>query len=36
VATARKMLAVVWRILSDNRPFKPIPPRWLGSPECLP
>lgn len=27
VATARKMLAVVWRILKDNRPFQTIPPQ---------
>lgn len=27
VATARKLLAVVWRILKDNRPFEVIPPR---------
>lgn len=31
VATARKLLAVVWRILKDNRPFKIIPPK-SGSP----
>ena len=33
VATARKLLAVVWRILKDNRPFEIIPPR-VGSPGC--
>jgi transposase len=27
VATARKLLAVVWRLLKDNRPFEVIPPR---------
>lgn len=27
VATARKLLAVAWRILKDNRPFEVIPPR---------
>ena len=27
VATARKLVAVVWRILTDNRPFETIPPR---------
>lgn len=27
VATARKLLAVVWRILKDNRPFEIIPPK---------
>jgi transposase len=30
VATARKILAVVWRILKDNRPFQIIPPE-VGS-----
>ena len=25
VATARKLLAVIWRILKDNRPFEVIP-----------
>lgn len=34
VATARKMLAVVWRILTDNRPFEPIPPH-SGKSETL-
>lgn len=28
VATARKLLAVVWRILKDQRPFEIIPPEW--------
>lgn len=32
VATARKILAVVWRILKDNRPFEIIPPKRVGSP----
>lgn len=27
VATARKLLSVVWRILKDNRPFEVIPPQ---------
>lgn len=27
VATARKLLAVVWRMLKDNRPFEIIPPK---------
>lgn len=27
VATARKMLAVIWRMLKDNRPYEIIPPR---------
>jgi hypothetical protein len=27
VATARKLLAVVWRILKDQRPFETVPPR---------
>ena len=27
VATARKLLAVIWRILKDNRPFEVIPPK---------
>lgn len=27
VATARKLLAVVWRILKDERPFEVVPPR---------
>jgi len=27
VATARKLLAVAWRILKDNRPYEVIPPR---------
>lgn len=31
VATARKLLAVVWRILKDNRPFEVVPPK-VGSP----
>jgi transposase len=31
VATARKLLAVVWRLLKDNRPFEVIPPK-VGSP----
>lgn len=26
-ATARKLLAVVWRLLKDNRPFEIVPPR---------
>lgn len=34
VATARKMLAVVWRLLTDNRPFELIPPR-SGKSETL-
>ena len=32
VATARKLLAVVWRILKDNRPFEVIPPKKKLSP----
>lgn len=28
VATARKMLAVVWRMLTDNRPWQTNPPRF--------
>lgn len=31
VATARKLLAVVWRILKDNRPFKIVPPKKSGA-----
>lgn len=27
VATARKLLAVVWRLLKDNRPYQAVPPR---------
>ena len=27
VATARKILAVVWRLLKDNRPYEPVDPR---------
>jgi transposase len=27
VATARKLLAVVWRLLKDNRPFQAVPPQ---------
>jgi len=34
VATARKLLAVVWRLLKDNRPFEVIPPKSVGSPGC--
>lgn len=34
VATARKMLAVVWRMLTDNRPWQTIPPRG-GKSETL-
>jgi uncharacterized ferritin-like protein (DUF455 family) len=26
VATARKLLAVVWRLLKDNRPYEATPP----------
>ena len=29
VATARKLLAVVWRLLKDNRPYEVIPPHCL-------
>ena len=36
IATARKLLAVVWRMLKDNRPFEIIPPKRVGSPECSP
>lgn len=36
VATARKLLAVVWRILKDNRPFETIPPEPVGSPGAHP
>ena len=36
VATARKLLAVVWRLLKDNRPFEVIPPKRVGSPGCSP
>jgi len=36
VATARKLLAVVWRILKDNRPFEIIPPKTVGSPGAHP
>lgn len=32
VATARKLLAVVWRLLKDNRPFEIVPPKRVGSP----
>lgn len=32
VATARKLLAVIWRMLKDNRPFEIIPPKRVGSP----
>lgn len=32
VATARKLLAVVWRILKDKRPFETAPPKSVGSP----
>lgn len=32
VATARKLLAVVWRMLKDNRPYETIPPKRVGSP----
>jgi len=35
-ATARKILAVIWRILKDNRPFQIIPPKKVGSPGCSP
>lgn len=31
VATARKLLAVVWRLLKDNRPFEIIPPHCRKS-----
>lgn len=34
VATARKLLAVVWRLLKDNREFQTMPPR-SGKPETL-
>ena len=34
VATARKLLAVIWRILTDKRPFSVIPPDRHG--EALP
>ncbi|MBI2485834.1 MAG: IS110 family transposase [Deltaproteobacteria bacterium] len=27
VATARKLLAVIWRMLKDNRPFQAVPPQ---------
>jgi len=27
VATARKLLAVVWRLLKDNREYMAVPPR---------
>lgn len=30
-ATARKLLAVVWRLLKDNRPFEIVPPKRSGS-----
>lgn len=30
-ATARKLLAVVWRLLKDNRPFELVPPKRSGS-----
>jgi len=36
MATARKLLAVVWRLLKDNRAFEVIPPKAVGSPECSP
>lgn len=29
VATARKLLAVVWRLLKDNRPFEIVPPKLV-------
>jgi len=33
VATARKLLAVVWRLLKDNRPYEAIDPRcWKSRP----
>lgn len=33
VATARKLLAVVWRLLKDNRPYEVIDPRcWKSGP----
>jgi transposase len=33
-ATARKLLAVVWRILKDNRPFEIVPPAKSGAKEA--
>ena len=33
VATARKLLAVVWRLLKDNRPYEAVDPRcWKSGP----
>ena len=32
-ATARKLLAVVWRLLKDNRPFEIVPPAKSGAKE---
>jgi len=33
VATARKLLAVVWRLLKDNRPYEVADPRcWKSRP----
>ena len=37
VATARKLLAVIWRMLTDNRPFSMTPPDRHGRrPEVIP